>query len=792
MGFGHLLSFKHIDDEHIDNVEEFIKFKLRDYSKSTCDLFGQMFADNPTQFEFLPGERLLIKELVAYVLQVVDSGGKNKGLHHFQKSIISTETEDVTEKVSNIQQKMFESKTHFFLGKLLDAANRNSSRKKGGYRYDTGIKRYAAYLRMICGPLAYETIQRNLECALPSLTSTNRYIKSANCHVVEGVLRSEELLLYLKERNLPLVISLSKDATRIIGRVQYDAATNQLVGFTLPLSHSNGMPIPYSFPARSAQEIHGHFSNENSISNFLNVIMAQPVDKNSKPFCLLAFGSDNIYTSVDVAKRWNFICTELKKIGINVLTISSDSDPRYNAAMRLLSKLGCDGGRGSNVAWFSCNGSMNGPFFIQVHIYSNFSYKSLFKIFCYLFEKPIQDTIHNGTKLRNFILRTISNRKRLPFGKYFIDWNHLHILLEDFGKDEHQLTISVLNPIDRQNFKSVLRMCAVKVMMLLKSYVKGSEGTVVYLNIMKNIIDAFLDQNLKPIQRVRKMWYSIFIIRMWRNCIMSHKKYNLKDNFLTTPCYTCLELNAHSLIMCMLHLKEINRADLFLPHLFESQPCESMFRQFRSFTTTYSTVTNCTVKEAMARISKIQLQNDIINGTSSHFNYPRLSKQQNSNDTATNQNTDLPTRNEIIAEIQNCQRDALVTARSLGLIINQRHTEFRCKVPPYTFGKIRKRNITKNVTKASLDPPNFNNIQLKNFADKLNGEIISTGPYVEIITDDNKRIVLKKMSLCWLWRAETRKLSNDRLLRVQYLAKGQRSKRMRLRVKKTLFIDTNQ
>lgn len=370
MGFSHPLAFKNIDDEHIDKVEQFIKFKLHDELKSKCDLFGQMFADNPTQFEFLPGERLLIKELVAHVLEVVDSGGKNKGLHHFQKSNISTKTgEDVIEKASDMQQKLVESKTHFFLGKLLDAANRNSSRKKGGYRYDTEIKRYAAYLRMICGPLAYETIQRNLECALPSLTSTNRYIKSANCHVVEGVLRSEELLLYLKERNLPLVVSLSEDATRIIGRIQYDAATNQIIGFTLPLNHSNGMPIPYFFPARTAEEIHGHFSNENSISNLLNVIMAQPVDKNAKPFCLLAFGSDNIYTSADVANRWRFICTELKKIGITVLTVSSDSDPRYNAAMRLLSKLGCGEGRDANVVWFSCNGSINGPFFIQVQIY---------------------------------------------------------------------------------------------------------------------------------------------------------------------------------------------------------------------------------------------------------------------------------------------------------------------------------------------------------------------------------------------------------------------------------------
>lgn len=365
MGFANPLSFKNVDDAQIEKVENFIKFKLSDKSKSKEELFGKIFVNNPTQFEFLPGERLLIKELVVHVRQIVDSGGKNKGLHHFRISNSSLEAKNnnKTTKAPELQQKMVDSRTHLLLGKFLDAANRNSLRKKGGYRYDSDIKRYSSYLRMICGPLAYETIQKNLESALPSLTSTNRYIKSANCHVVEGILRSEELLLYLKERNLPLVVSLSEDATRIIGRVQYDANTNQIIGFTLPLNVSNGMPVPYSFPAGSAQEIYGHFSNDNSISNFLNVIMAQPVNVNAKPFCLLAFGSDNVYTSDDVSKRWTFICAELEKIGIKVLTISSDSDPRYNAAMRLLSILGLRHGY-----YVSCDGDFVGPFFIQVQM----------------------------------------------------------------------------------------------------------------------------------------------------------------------------------------------------------------------------------------------------------------------------------------------------------------------------------------------------------------------------------------------------------------------------------------
>lgn len=742
-----------------------VKFNDISYQKPSLnneDLFGKAFAKDSEQFQFLPGERLLIKELAAHVKRMVDDGGTNGGILHFQQTA-STIASNVSTDTSK-SDKLPDTSTHFFLHKLLTAANRNSTRKKGGYRFDSEIKFYASYLRMICGPLAYETIQKNLECALPSLTSVNRYIKSANCHIIEGVLRSEELLLFLKERDLPLAVSISEDATRIIGRVQYDSSTNQLIGFTSPLNHLNGMPMTNSFPARSAEEIYGHFFADHPIANFLNVVMAQPIDSNAKPFCLLAYGSDNCYSSNDVLKRWMYITNELAKLKIKVLAISSDSDPRYNGAMRELSTLGC--GNSEHAEWFSCDHTRSMPYFFQ-------------------------DTVHIGTKMRNFFLRTIKNEKKCPFGKYFINWNHINFILNNFSKDEHQLTASVLNPIDRQNFHSVLKLCHPRVIVLLKQHVKGSEATILFLQMMKDVIDALLDRDLRPLERVRKIWYPTFVFRIWREFIRSQKNCTLKDNFLTSNCYSCLEINAHALIMCMSHLKAIDRPDLFLPYLFESQPCESMFRQFRSFTSTYSTVTNCTVKEAMSRISKIQLQNDIIHGTSSNFMYPRLNKQHGSSYIETNKSIVLPTRIEIIAEIQNCQRDAIVQARKLGLISKKNKTDFSCKIPPYSSSdKIQKKrkNQNSNTNKIAFPESNFNNIQLKNFADKLNEEIDTTGPYAEIITDDGKRIVVIfrfLTSLCWLWRVEYRKLSNDRLLRVQYSKKRQERKQIKKKITKS-------
>lgn len=699
------------------------------------DLFGKFYASKPQQFRFLPGERIFIKELVRHVRQILTE----KGLQHFQKcpslQAIKSESSTKTLEINHTS----DTRTHYLLNKLIEAADRNSMREKGGFRYDSEIKKYASHLRLICGPLAYQTIQHNLQYSLPSLTSTNRYVNAANSRVYEGVLRCEELAIYLKQRNLDPVVSLSVDATRVEGKPQYDSKTNQIVGFVLPLDE-NGLPIPYSFSARNVQEICSHFTGKNIESTFLNVVMAQPVSKpEAKAFCLLAFGSDNRYTSKDICNSWKYLIQELAKLDIKVLTIASDCDPKYSASMRNQSKLG---GVCSELGeWFSCD-----------------EYATTFYV---------QDFVHIGTKLRNFLLCTMRNEKKLPFGKYFINWNHLYTLYKTVPKDQHQLTATVLNPRDRQNFDSVLKMCHSRVIELLKFHVKKSNGTIFFLQMMSDVLEAYMNVELTPLQRIRKLWYPLFIIRMWRNQI--EKKYLLKENFLTMYSYFCIEQNAHSLILLMLHLKKINRAELFLPHLYSSQPCESLFRAFRSFSPTYSTVTNCTMKAATAIISKIQYQNDVVNETSHYFFYPRPGKHDIANKSVSKEHTKLPTKNEIVEEILKCKHDAIVAAKTYGILISQNNNTCACKIPPYNpnaRSRIQKKNVRNVFDDEEFALPDIQNVQLINYVDQVKYEdITETSPYVEIRSEN--RLVAKKTSLVWYLRKDSQKLSSDRLLRVQ-------------------------
>ena len=220
---------------------------------------------------------------------------------------------------------------------LMSAAQRNINRPSSGYRHDDVTKAFAGYMKMIGGTLAYETLHANLPLCWPSRSTTNKFIRDNKPTIIEGTLRTKELLNYLSERNLPLRVSLSEDATRIISTVTYDPVTNQLVGFPLPLN-DKGMPISYSFMARNVREIQEHFKSNITSSNAY-VQMAQPMSRSAPPFCLLMFLTDNRFTAETVLSRWNFTTQELRSVGIKVDNFASDGESRQTKVMKFQSEM---------------------------------------------------------------------------------------------------------------------------------------------------------------------------------------------------------------------------------------------------------------------------------------------------------------------------------------------------------------------------------------------------------------------------------------------------------------------
>ncbi|KAG4072027.1 hypothetical protein HA402_008468 [Bradysia odoriphaga] len=690
---------------------------------------------------------------------------------------------------------------------FMKSAQRHSNRNKHGYRHDDTTKMFAGFLKMVGGLLAYETLHANFPLSLPSVSTVNRFLTDNGPRVIEGEMRVDELLEYLQSRNMPLRISISEDGTRCTAKISYDPKTNQLVGFALPLG-SNGMPITSSFPARNVQEIYRHFTNSlNFISSTSYVQMAQPTEPTgATPFCLMMYATDNKFTALDVYRRWNFQAGILNGKGIEINNIASDGDPRLLMAMKVLSRIGQYDQSYLDCKWFSCGGYVQTTF--------------------------TQDYVHIITKQRNRILKY---SRIFPIGDRVISFSHLKYLIENVSKDKHLLTYYDIEPKDRQNFPSAEKICSEKTMQCLLEYVPGSEGTVIYLKAMRNILTAFQKTELPSEERIYSIWYACFFVRAWRSWILNSEKskssarnrpksyYNLKENFMSSNCYTCIELNAHALVkQILVEDEELNnqqhgnlvqkpvpnkRSNYFFSSLFDSQVCESVFRQVRSFTSTFCTVVNFTILDIMNRIRKIQLQNEIINASREVIKFPRFEKKTDGILNSINngrQPFNVLNRQTIITHIERA-RDAVIADlekmeietsklnfhcqirpayeedlsgtnsdqdsdldcefKSDSEFENEQENQNPCQNPNIDFMNEVISEEESDEHEGFLEDINFLEENLDNLQEDIS--LSEEGPFVVVIDGTGKSKVVRKSAVCYVLARDKHKLSSDRLQRVQ-------------------------
>lgn len=226
--------------------------------------------------------------------------------------------------------------------------------------------------------------------------------------------------------------------------------------------------------------------------------------------------------------------------------------------------------------------------------------------------------MHILGKLRSRLLKT---SVLLPMGQYEVSVTHLHHILATESRLQHNLTATDLHGKDKMNFRAVERMTSDAVFQFLYSQ-DDATGTSMYLSIMRDIMDAFLKEDLPPLKRILLLWRSTFFLRLWR-LWLQEEGYNLEQHFITSNAFMCVELNTHGLTKLSRKLRDEGRPELFLPTLTSSQPCEGRFRDLRSQTSTKSTVVNVSMREALRRDGRVQLQGDIACEIGSEFRFPR-------------------------------------------------------------------------------------------------------------------------------------------------------------------------
>ncbi|CAM4980106.1 unnamed protein product [Rotaria socialis] len=192
-----------------------------------------------------------------------------------------------------------------------------------------------ATLYIMGGRNTYEFVRLNLSGAVPSITSIDSFISKAGGKIMEGEFRYDTLQHLQTSNNHQLAVC-SEDCTGVIQKIVYDAPTNTLIGFSTPLDR--GIPVPQYFQTDSYEQLKVWFENEDK-SSLLNVHMLELLTtskSSSSSFLLGAYGITSKFNSIDVLRRWLWIFQHCQTSNIRILAFSTDCDPKYLRAMRLI------------------------------------------------------------------------------------------------------------------------------------------------------------------------------------------------------------------------------------------------------------------------------------------------------------------------------------------------------------------------------------------------------------------------------------------------------------------------
>lgn len=130
---------------------------------------------------------------------------------------------------------------------------------------------------------------------------------------------------------------------------------------------------------------------------------------------------------------------------------------------------------------------------------------------------------------------------------------------------------------------------------------------------------------------------------------------------------------------------------------------------------------------------------------------------------------DLPSEQEICTEIEICRNRAVNDAVKIGILNKKMKKEnWPCKVNPYV-EKNGWKNMASVPSKNPIQPQQIlaKNLSLKDYSDKFEHKAVDEASIYVEIKNEEKRIVVKKTSLCWMMRKDYQKISSDRLIRVQ-------------------------
>lgn len=236
------------------------------------------------------------------------------------------------------------------------------------------------------------------------------------------------------------------------------------------------------------------------------------------------------------------------------------------------------------------------------------------------------------------------------------------------------------------------------------------------------------------------------------------------------------------MLSLVVRLKYSNQGHLFQTSIFDSQSCERTFRQLRSMTTMNFTKINFSINDLLHLIGRVELQYDIIYNklASSGIIFPRIKI-----DNTLDNKFDMPSNEEIISIVKEAQDTALNDIRKFGIKINPsdiEHCDVKMRPVPKLVPSEESASKDDDLDQDLDDDELTNEIEeeaanenIDHLAENLSHENLesnntSHNKYILICEEDGQEKFVRKSKIVWLLSDSTKKLSNDRLKRVQMVS----------------------
>lgn len=500
---------------------------------------------------------------------------------------------------------MFGENNNSFVVQFINNIASNKKKSKNNYRYSELVQSFAQALYIMGGRNTYEFIRLNLAGSVPSITSIDSSIAKAGGKILEGEFRFDALRQLQASTGYQLAVC-SEDCTGVIRKIVYSASCNTFVGLSTPLDH--GIPVSRYFQTDSYDQLKMWFE-KNDKSTLLNVHMLELLDVSrptSSPFLLAAYGITSQFNSIDILRRWLWIYDHCRLSNIRILVFATDCDAKYLRAMRLATEFfaklpNMPVSQRSDALEVKLPKEWSSWFFMRT--------RQLF--FCF------QDPVHLCTKIRN---RLLSQSTSLTIGEGQVSIDVLFDLIDNQSKLNHGLVKTDVNPKDRQNFSSCVKISNIDVLFALED-VRDSYATQVYLRLIRSVILAYIERSTSIMDRIYYSWMTVFICRLWwswlqltdLNRISTDNSDNTKNSFfITRAAHHSIEINAHTLLAVVLLVYQHDLPESALTiSSFHSQTCENIFRLTRSMSGTFATNVNFTVNQFLKRAGKLSALQDI-------------------------------------------------------------------------------------------------------------------------------------------------------------------------------------